>query len=135
MYTAGSAVVSGMESICFSSFLLNPSVFSMRQRGGSLRCMNELWVRDKVYTTKSEIMVGFRERFHTLATQNDHPSLERRHTDLVKNGSKRNPGYVPQELYRNKTSNTGLGEKRQFLRSIQERATVSGTDCLVSCSF
>ncbi|MCG7866749.1 MAG: hypothetical protein JAY74_10300 [Candidatus Thiodiazotropha taylori] len=55
-----------------------------RQRGGSLQCVNELKVGDKVFTTKSEILEGFREHFCSLASPSDDPSFDGRHSDLVK---------------------------------------------------
>ena len=58
-----------------------------RQRGrgeGSTQCVNELHVGDKVYTTKSEILEGFREHFHNLATPSDDKSFDQSYSDQIK---------------------------------------------------
>ena len=46
--------------------------------------MNELHVGDKVYTTKSEILEGFREHFHNLATPSDDKSFDQSYSDQIK---------------------------------------------------
>ncbi|MEW8547754.1 MAG: reverse transcriptase family protein, partial [Candidatus Thiodiazotropha sp.] len=55
-----------------------------RQRGGSLQCVNELRVGDKIYTSKEEILDGFREHFSSLATPSGDSSFDTKHGNLVK---------------------------------------------------